>query len=73
MTPRARREARGYTLVEILSTAFTLNPGDVVATGTPSGVGVAHDPPRFLEVGSRVRIEIEGVGTLQNQVVADGD
>ena len=62
-----------YTLVEILSTAFTLYPGDVVATGTPSGVGVAHDPPRFLEVGSQVHIEIEGVGTLENQVVADGD
>ena len=60
-----------YALVEILSTAFTLKPGDVVATGTPSGVGVAHDPPRFLEVGSRVRIEIEGIGALENQVVAD--
>lgn len=60
-----------YTLVEILSTAFTLEPGDVVATGTPSGVGVAFDPPRFLEVGSTVRIEIERVGVLENQVVAD--
>lgn len=60
-----------YTLVEILSTAFTLRPGDVIATGTPSGVGVAYDPPRFLEVGSRVRIEIERIGALENEVVAD--
>ena len=60
-----------YELVEILSTAFTLFPGDVVATGTPSGVGVAHDPPRFLEIGSRVRIEIDGIGALENFVIQD--
>jgi 2-keto-4-pentenoate hydratase/2-oxohepta-3-ene-1,7-dioic acid hydratase in catechol pathway len=59
-------------LVETLSTAFTLEPGDVVATGTPSGVGAAMDPPRFLEPGSTVRIEIERVGVLENPVVAEG-
>lgn len=58
-------------LVSTLSTACTLEPGDVVATGTPSGVGVAMSPPRFLEPGSTVRIEIENVGVLENPVAAE--
>lgn len=58
-------------LVETLSTAFTLETGDVVATGTPSGVGVAHDPPKFLCDGDVVRIEIDGIGVLENQVCAE--
>ncbi|HVS13165.1 MAG TPA: fumarylacetoacetate hydrolase family protein [Thermoanaerobaculia bacterium] len=58
-------------LVETLSTAFTLEPGDVIATGTPSGVGAAMDPPRFLAPGSTVRIEVERVGVLENPVVAE--
>lgn len=60
-----------YTLVETLSTAFTLEPGDVVATGTPSGVGIASDPPRFLKPGDQVRIEVEKLGSLENPVVAE--
>jgi 2-keto-4-pentenoate hydratase/2-oxohepta-3-ene-1,7-dioic acid hydratase in catechol pathway len=59
------------SLVETLSTVFTLEPGDVVATGTPSGVGAAMTPPRFLEPGSKVRIEIERVGVLENPVVSE--
>jgi 2-keto-4-pentenoate hydratase/2-oxohepta-3-ene-1,7-dioic acid hydratase in catechol pathway len=58
-------------LVEHLSTAFTLEPGDVVATGTPGGVGIALKPPRLLAVGDRVRIEIEGLGALDNEVVPE--
>jgi 2-keto-4-pentenoate hydratase/2-oxohepta-3-ene-1,7-dioic acid hydratase in catechol pathway len=58
-----------YALVEHLSTAFTLEVGDVVATGTPSGVGIAMKPPRLLAVGDVVRVEIDGLGELRNEVV----
>jgi 2-keto-4-pentenoate hydratase/2-oxohepta-3-ene-1,7-dioic acid hydratase in catechol pathway len=56
-------------MVEHLSTAFTLEPGDVISTGTPSGVGIAMRPPRFLKSGDAVRIQIEGIGTLENPVI----
>ena len=56
-------------LVEHLSQAFTLEPGDVITTGTPGGVGIAMKPPRFLQAGDRVRIEIEGLGALENHVI----
>jgi 2-keto-4-pentenoate hydratase/2-oxohepta-3-ene-1,7-dioic acid hydratase in catechol pathway len=62
-----------FALVEHLSTAFTLEPGDVVATGTPGGVGIALKPPRLLALGDRVRVEIEGLGGLDNEVVAEPD
>ena len=58
-----------FALVEHLSTAFTLEVGDVVATGTPSGVGIARKPPRMLAVGDVVRVEIDGLGNLRNEVV----
>jgi acylpyruvate hydrolase len=58
-------------LVAYLSQVMTLEPGDVVATGTPSGVGFARNPPRFLQPGDVVRVEIEGLGTLVNPVVAE--
>ncbi|MGH0033295.1 MAG: fumarylacetoacetate hydrolase family protein [Myxococcota bacterium] len=58
-----------FALVEHLSTAFTLEPGDVVTTGTPAGVGHAMRPPRFLVAGDVVAIEIEGIGRLENPVV----
>jgi len=57
------------TLVEYLSTAFTLEPGDVVFTGTPSGVGVARNPREFLKHGDTVRIEIDGLGVLENPII----
>jgi 2-keto-4-pentenoate hydratase/2-oxohepta-3-ene-1,7-dioic acid hydratase in catechol pathway len=60
-----------YQQVEHLTTAFTLEPGDVVATGTPAGVGIAMKPPAWLVPGDVVRIEIEGIGTLENPVVAE--
>jgi 2-keto-4-pentenoate hydratase/2-oxohepta-3-ene-1,7-dioic acid hydratase in catechol pathway len=62
-----------FALVEHLSTGFTLEPGDVVATGTPGGVGIASKPPRLLQAGDRVRVEIEGLGVLDNPVVPEPD
>ena len=58
-----------FALIEHLSTAFTLEPGDVISTGTPSGVGAAMDPPTFLKAGDTVRIAIDKLGELQNPVI----
>ena len=58
-----------FEMVEHLSTAFTLEPGDVISTGTPAGVGIAMDPPQLLRAGDVVRIEIDGIGTLENPVI----
>jgi acylpyruvate hydrolase len=58
-------------LVEYVSTMITLRPGDVIATGTPGGVGHARKPPRYLEVGQRLVTEIEGLGRCDSVVVAD--
>ncbi len=55
------------TLIETLSRGITLYPGDVIATGTPAGVGMGMDPPRWLRSGDVVRIEIDGIGTLTNR------
>ena len=54
--------------IEYLSTAFTLEPGDLIATGTPEGVGVGMDPPVFLRAGDVVRCEIDGIGAIENRV-----
>ncbi|MGH9134664.1 MAG: fumarylacetoacetate hydrolase family protein [Ilumatobacteraceae bacterium] len=59
-----------WHLIEHLSTAFTLLPGTIIATGTPAGVGFVMDPPRCLSPGSTVRIEIESIGTIENPVIA---
>lgn len=56
--------------IAYLSTAFTLESGDLIATGTPEGVGVAMDPPVFLKAGDVVRCEVEGIGAIENKVVA---
>lgn len=56
------------TLLATLSAGLTLQPGDVLATGTPAGVGIGFDPPRFLKRGDRVRIAISGIGELENAV-----
>jgi 2-keto-4-pentenoate hydratase/2-oxohepta-3-ene-1,7-dioic acid hydratase in catechol pathway len=58
-------------LVHHLSAVMTLEPGDLIATGTPGGVGAARNPKRFLKPGERVRIEIERLGVLENPVVAE--
>jgi acylpyruvate hydrolase len=57
-------------LVNFLSEAFTLEPGDVVATGTPGGVGFVRKPAVFMNPGDRVRVEIERLGVLENSIVA---
>lgn len=54
--------------ISYLSTAFTLEPGDLIATGTPSGVGVAMEPPLFLQSGDVIRCEVEKIGTIENKV-----
>ena len=58
-----------FDLVALLSTVCTLEPGDIIATGTPGGVGRAMAPPTYLVPGDVVRVEIEGLGTLENPVV----
>jgi 2-keto-4-pentenoate hydratase/2-oxohepta-3-ene-1,7-dioic acid hydratase in catechol pathway len=56
------------TLIETISALITLEPGDVIATGTPAGVGIGFSPPRFLRPGDVVRITVTGIGTLENPV-----
>jgi 2-keto-4-pentenoate hydratase/2-oxohepta-3-ene-1,7-dioic acid hydratase in catechol pathway len=57
------------TIIEFLSGDSTLLPGTTILTGTPHGVGMAANPPRWLGAGDVVEIEVEGVGTLRNPVV----
>jgi 2-keto-4-pentenoate hydratase/2-oxohepta-3-ene-1,7-dioic acid hydratase in catechol pathway len=56
------------TLIETLSAGITLYPGDVIATGTPVGVGIGFTPPQYLKAGDVVRVEIDGIGVLENPV-----
>ena len=56
------------TLIETLSAGMTLEPGDVIATGTPAGVGAGFAPPKYLQPGDRVAITIDPIGTLENPV-----
>ena len=60
-------------LIEFLSQTITLEPGDVIATGTPPGVGFARKPPVFLKPGDKMEVEIESVGSLNNPVVGEGE
>jgi len=60
-------------LIATLSAGITLRPGDVIATGTPAGVGIGYDPPRFLVPGDVVSMEISGLGTLTNPVGEGAD
>ena len=55
------------TIIATISAGLTLLPGDVIATGTPAGVGIGFDPPRYLKAGDVVRIEIDGIGVLENR------
>jgi 2-keto-4-pentenoate hydratase/2-oxohepta-3-ene-1,7-dioic acid hydratase in catechol pathway len=56
-------------LIETCSRGITLHPGDIIATGTPAGVGMGLTPPRYLKAGDVVRIEIDGIGVIQNKFV----
>ncbi|MGC2191357.1 MAG: fumarylacetoacetate hydrolase family protein [Candidatus Dormiibacterota bacterium] len=57
--------------IEFFSAFTTLQPGDVIATGTPGGVGMGHQPPLWLAPGDIVEVTVEGVGTIRNRVVAE--
>jgi 2-keto-4-pentenoate hydratase/2-oxohepta-3-ene-1,7-dioic acid hydratase in catechol pathway len=57
-----------WAQIAYLSTAFTLDTGDLIATGTPEGVGIGRDPPVFLKPGDVVRCEIDGIGAIENRV-----
>ena len=59
-------------LIEMISVAMTLEPGDVIITGTPGGVGAARKPPIFMQPGDVFEVEIEGIGVLSNVVQDDG-
>jgi 2-keto-4-pentenoate hydratase/2-oxohepta-3-ene-1,7-dioic acid hydratase in catechol pathway len=56
-------------LIEFISRQVTLEPGDLISTGTPAGVGIYREPPVFLEPGDRARCQVEGIGTVENLVV----
>ncbi|MEG6586903.1 fumarylacetoacetate hydrolase family protein [Dendrosporobacter sp. 1207_IL3150] len=56
------------TLIETISSVITLEPGDIIATGTPSGVGIGFNPPKYLSSGDVIEIYIEGIGILRNKV-----
>lgn len=58
-------------LIEFLSSVFTLEPGDVVSTGTPAGVGFARKPPRYLHPGDQMMVRMPAIGELRNSVVAE--
>ena len=57
-------------IVSFISQAITLEPGDLIITGTPAGVGAFRDPPVWLQPGDEITIEIEGVGSITNPVTA---
>ncbi|WP_291295966.1 fumarylacetoacetate hydrolase family protein [Elioraea sp.] len=57
------------TLITTLSAGITLMPGDIIATGTPAGVGIGFDPPRYLRAGDVVRVTMPAIGTLENPVI----
>jgi 2-keto-4-pentenoate hydratase/2-oxohepta-3-ene-1,7-dioic acid hydratase in catechol pathway len=59
-------------LIEVLSVGMTLEPGDILATGTPSGVAAGFVPPQWLKVGDVLEAEVEGIGVLRNRIVAPG-
>lgn len=56
------------SIIACISASMTLNPGDIIATGTPAGVGIGFDPPKFLKPGDSVRVAISGIGEIHNSV-----
>ena len=56
-------------LIETLTKSMTLVEGDIIATGTPAGVGIGFDPPKFLKPGDKIKVSIEPIGTLENEVI----
>jgi len=62
-----------YAQIEHLSQVMTLEPGDIILTGTPGGVGIGFKPPRWLKAGDVVEVEIERIGSLRHTVVPEAD
>jgi 2-keto-4-pentenoate hydratase/2-oxohepta-3-ene-1,7-dioic acid hydratase in catechol pathway len=60
-------------LIAFVSTFTPLAPGDIISTGTPSGVAAGRKPPTWMKPGDVVEVEISGIGTLRNRVVAEGE
>jgi 2-keto-4-pentenoate hydratase/2-oxohepta-3-ene-1,7-dioic acid hydratase in catechol pathway len=60
-----------FAEIETLTTAFTLLPGTIISTGTPSGVAAAFKPPKWLKAGDVVKIEIQGIGSIENRVIEE--
>ena len=58
-------------LISYLSTFYQLQPGDVIATGTPNGAGARFDPPKYLRPGDVVEVSVDGIGTLRNEVISE--
>ena len=58
-------------LISYLSTFYHLQPGDIIATGTPNGAGARFDPPKYLKDGDVVEVEVPGIGILQNSIAAE--
>jgi acylpyruvate hydrolase len=65
---RVMQDARTDLLIEMISVATSLEPGDVIITGTPGGVGAARKPPVFMQPGDVFEVEIEGIGVLSNPI-----
>jgi acylpyruvate hydrolase len=61
------------TLVALISVGITLLPGDIIVTGTPSGVGAARKPPVYMKPGDVCEVEIEGLGVLRNPIAQEGE
>jgi 2-keto-4-pentenoate hydratase/2-oxohepta-3-ene-1,7-dioic acid hydratase in catechol pathway len=59
--------------IESLSRGMTLEPGDIIATGTPEGVGLGRTPPEFMKDGDVMETEVEGIGTMRNKIVATSE
>jgi 2-keto-4-pentenoate hydratase/2-oxohepta-3-ene-1,7-dioic acid hydratase in catechol pathway len=57
--------------IEHLTKAFPLEPGDLLFTGTPAGVGAAYDPPKFVKVGDKVRVEVDRLGAIETTIVQE--
>lgn len=56
------------SIIETISKGIMLEPGDIIATGTPAGVGKGMNPPRFLQTGDVIEVTVEGIGMLRNKV-----
>ena len=59
-------------ILEYISPFCTLEPGDIILTGTPTGAGARFDPPRFLRPGDLVEVEVPGIGILRNEIADEG-